>query len=304
MFQPDLKTLRLLADVCDTGSVTRAAELSHLEPSAVSKRLTQLEAMAGVALLERNRHGFSPTTAGRLLLEQARAVLFALNRMDRDLQEFKTGIKERIRLLAPTSAMASPLLHDIAGFLALASNQEVRVDLEEKSSSDTVQSICRDASAVGICWQGAAHDGLQTRPYRSDRLVLVVPHGHALARQRAIGFSETLAWAQVGLRPGTAIHAMLQKSAASVRKTVDYRLVVSNFDVVLRVVEAGLAIGVVPSQVVGSRGDIGVHCVELTDEWAFRRFSICVQEHSALSEIGQKLVDHLVNCAHATVPGL
>ncbi len=42
----DLKTLRLFVAVCDTGNIARAAEQEHIEPSAISKRIAQLEATA------------------------------------------------------------------------------------------------------------------------------------------------------------------------------------------------------------------------------------------------------------------
>ena len=43
MREIDLKTLRLFVAVCDHGNMARAAEREHIEPSAVSKRIAQLE---------------------------------------------------------------------------------------------------------------------------------------------------------------------------------------------------------------------------------------------------------------------
>ena len=40
----DMKSLRLLVAVCDHQNMTRAAEQEHIEPSAISKRMAQLEA--------------------------------------------------------------------------------------------------------------------------------------------------------------------------------------------------------------------------------------------------------------------
>lgn len=39
----DLKSLRLLVAVCDCGNIKDAAAQEHIEPSAISKRLAQLE---------------------------------------------------------------------------------------------------------------------------------------------------------------------------------------------------------------------------------------------------------------------
>lgn len=64
----DLKTLRLFVAVCDHRNIARAAEEAHIEPSAISKRIAQLENELGVPLLLRSRRGVQPTAAGNALL--------------------------------------------------------------------------------------------------------------------------------------------------------------------------------------------------------------------------------------------
>ena len=49
-----------------------AAEQEHIEPSAISKRIAQLEAALGTRLLHRVARGVQPTPAGLALLEHAR----------------------------------------------------------------------------------------------------------------------------------------------------------------------------------------------------------------------------------------
>ena len=59
----DLKTLQLLVAVCDHGNIKRAAAQEHIEPSAISKRIAQLEEALGTPLLVRERRGVTPTPA-------------------------------------------------------------------------------------------------------------------------------------------------------------------------------------------------------------------------------------------------
>ena len=60
----DIKTLRLLVAVCEQRNIRRAAEQEHIEPSAISKRIAQLESSLGTTLLMRGRRGVLPTPAG------------------------------------------------------------------------------------------------------------------------------------------------------------------------------------------------------------------------------------------------
>ncbi|MFC6309126.1 helix-turn-helix domain-containing protein, partial [Paraburkholderia dipogonis] len=57
MWQIDQVTLRLFIAVCEEGTIARAAEREFIAPSAVSKRLADLEALVDVALLSRSQRG-------------------------------------------------------------------------------------------------------------------------------------------------------------------------------------------------------------------------------------------------------
>lgn len=296
----DLKTLRLLVAVCDHRNIARAAEEAHIEPSAISKRIAQLESDLGVPLLTRSRRGVEPTTAGNALLEHARSVLFTMERIASDVAAFGGGLKGRVSICASASAMAEALLDDISSFMREPSNENIRVDVEERLSSDLVRQLREGAASVGVCWDNVDLQGLQHRPYRQDRLALAVHRDHPLANEPSLWFEQTLDYEHVGLLPSTAVHTMLQRAAASAGKTVSYRVVVSSFDAAFRVVAAGLGISVVPVEVAETyRPALGINVIPLADAWAQRRFVVCFRSFDALQPAAQRMVDYLVNRAGA-----
>ena len=124
----DLKTLRLFVAVCDHRNIAQAAAEAHIEPSAISKRIAQLESELGVPLLSRARRGVQPTAAGVALLEHARNVLFTMERMVSDVAAFGGGLKGRVSVCASVSAIAETLLDDIASFMREPEYQNIRVD--------------------------------------------------------------------------------------------------------------------------------------------------------------------------------
>src|SRR5580692_7918889 len=81
----DVKQLKALVTVVETGSVTRAGELLHLVQPAVTRQIRALERELGVALFERTRHGMRPTAAGLSLAERARRALTELDRARAEL---------------------------------------------------------------------------------------------------------------------------------------------------------------------------------------------------------------------------
>jgi DNA-binding transcriptional LysR family regulator len=74
----DARRLRVLHEVNLRGSVTAAAAVLHVTPSAVSQQLAQLEREAGCDLLERSGRGVVLTHAGTALARHAEDVLRAL----------------------------------------------------------------------------------------------------------------------------------------------------------------------------------------------------------------------------------
>jgi len=290
----DLKTLRLFVAVVDCRSMARAAEQEHIEPSAISKRIAQLEDDLGVELLLRGRRGVQTTPAGLALLEHARTVLFTMDRIAADAASFTGGVEGHVRLIATASAIAEALLDDIASFMREPDNRNIKVDIEERVSRELVRELRDGNASLGVCWDRVDFEGLAHRPYRRDRLALAVYAGHPLAGRASIGFEETLDFDHVGLPPSTAVHTMLQRAAASAGRTVTYRVVVSNFDAALRVVAADLGVSVVPFEV-GRRAaaHADVSLVPISDAWAERRFAVCFRQREALPPASRRLLDHL-----------
>ena len=87
----DLTSLQLFVAVCEMGSIGKAAEREFMAASAISKRLSDLEATLDTQLLYRHTRGVGLTPAGESLLHHARSVLFSLEKMQGELSEYADG---------------------------------------------------------------------------------------------------------------------------------------------------------------------------------------------------------------------
>ncbi|AOW11828.1 LysR family transcriptional regulator [Hydrogenophaga crassostreae] len=290
----DLTTLRLFVAVCETRNIARAAAQANLVGSAVSKRLAQLEAQLGTPLLLRRRHGVEPTAAGESLLEHARAMLVSAQRMERDMAAFAAGVRGQVRVLASASAMAEALVDDVASFLQAPEHRNLRVDLEEHISTAVIQGVRNGIASLGVCWDASDLHGLQSLPYRRDRLALVVPADHPLAQVDRLAFAEATDWDFVGIHLNSSVHLMLMRAAAEQGKTMSIRIIVSSIEAALRVVRAKLGICVVPGEVARPYADsYGLRVIPLTDTWAERRFAVCFRDEQALAPAAKLLLAHL-----------
>lgn len=290
----DLTTLRLFAAVCELRSIARAGEQSSIVGSAISKRLSALEETVGVKLLIRRRHGVAPTPAGETLLEHARAMLASADRIRRDMLSYASGVKGQVRVLATVSVLAEKLPEDLAIFLQDPDYRNIQIDIEERLSVDVVRGIKEGVASVGICWDVADFQGLLTRPYRTDRLAIVMHADHPLAAFKALPFEATLDYEQVSISSASAVQVMLKRQASLAGKPLIERVFVSNLNAVLRVVLAKLAISVLPIEVAQAYANVqALRVIPLTDEWASRRFALCFRSEEALTPAARLLVDHL-----------
>lgn len=131
-------------------------------------------------------------------------------------------------------------------------------------------------------------------PYRQDKLILVVPRGHALAGRPSVKLADALPYDLVGVQKGSSIDTLVVKAATELEQPVKLRIRASGFDAVCRMVEAGLGVGVMPDLVaLNYTPAMAIEMVKLDEPWAARQLNICVRDMNALSAAAGLLVRHL-----------
>ncbi|MFI5444779.1 LysR family transcriptional regulator [Polaromonas sp. UC242_47] len=297
----DLTSLQLFVAVCELGSIGKAAEREFIAASAVSKRLSDLEAALDTPLLYRHTRGVDLTPAGQSLLHHARSVLFSLEKMQGELSEYADGVRGHVRVHASISAIVQFLPEDLGAFIR--QHPEVKIDLEEHLSTEVVRAVQEGAADLGICNTADGSDDLQTLPYRQDQLVLIVPRGHVLGAQDAIAFEDSLEFDHVGLHSNSSIYIAMRDAAALAGRTIKLRIHVTGLDAMCRMIHNGLGVGVMPLRAFELMHGVGeLESIALTNTWASRRIELVARDFSSLPVTARLLVDHLTARAVATAP--
>ncbi len=290
----DLTSLQLFVAVCERGSIGKAAEQEFLATSAVSKRISDLEATVGSALLYRTARGATPTPAGQSLLHHARSVLFSLDKMQAELSEYADGVRGHVRVHANISAIVQFLPEDLGTFIR--AHEQVKIDLEEHLSTEVLRAVQEGAADLGICHTGASGQasGLQTLPYRQDQLALVVPSDHPLAGHTSLAFANTLDWDHVGLHANSSIYLAMHAAATAAGKSIRLRIRVTGLDAMCRMIHNGLGVGLMPCRAFDLMHGVGdLVRVPLSDTWAQRHIDIVARDFSSLPVTARLLVAHL-----------
>ena len=241
--------LRLLVELEQRGTVTAVAAALDYTPSAVSQQLTRLEAETGRQLLERVGRGVLLTDAGRLLTSHAREVLERLEAAENALEQ-ADAISGRLRvaafqtaaqgLVVPAFAALSERhpqlaceLHDHEAETALPLLHSGRLDLVV---AEEYEHAPRPRDAV-----------LERHELGFDELLVALPSGHSLARERGpLALAELVEERWATPWEGTAYAAMILRACRAAGFEPDVRHRVTDLHTLLDLARGGLAVTLVP----------------------------------------------------------
>jgi DNA-binding transcriptional LysR family regulator len=292
----DLIDLQLLLHVLDAGSITGGAARAHLALASASERIAAMEASLGVPLLVRGRRGVQPTAAGAALQRHALLVFQQLARMRAELGDHAAGLKGQVRLLCNTAALSEYLPDVLAGFMTR--HPDVDIDLEERLSSDIARAVREGGADLGIVADTVDLAGLETYPFRTDRLVAVLPPALAQtlvpADGRTVAFARLVDFDHVGLAGDSALFRYLGQQAERLGRRLRARVRLRSFEAICRMVESGVGFGIVSEPAArrcARTMDIAV--LELADAWALRQLTLCMRSMEGLPRHAQQLVEEI-----------
>ncbi|WPN47842.1 MULTISPECIES: LysR family transcriptional regulator [unclassified Pseudomonas] len=288
----DLTDLRLYLNILETGNITAGAARSHLSLAAASARIRAMEASLGIALLERNRRGVSPTSAGNALTQHARVLLQQADRMQQELAEYAKGVKGQVRLLCNTTAITEYLPELLADFLRDHPNLDI--DLQELPSTRITHALRQGAAELGIVSDAVDTHDLQTRPFRADPLVLIMPRDHPLANTAPLSFTDTLHHDYIGLNANSALAVYLEEQALHAGLRLQIRIRADGFEGVMRMVARGAGLGIVPVAAIERwLGESALKQITLQEPWAQRKLLLCARDFTTLAPYAKALLDVL-----------
>ena len=293
----DPVSLRLFRAAVEERSLAQAAERENIALSAASRRIAEMEARLGTALLRRHDRGVAPTAAGEVLMAHLTTLFDLLDRIGADMDAFASGTRGVVRLYANMSAVSGMLPEALAGFLP--AHPGIRLILEERYSADILHAVATGVADLGLVSGTVSADelggaGLVLQPWLKDQLVVVLPQDHPLCAKQAIRFTDLDGVPFVAQPPETALQRLYLKHAAADGIALRELVHVSGFDGVRRMVEAGLGVAILPAAVaVPYTSLLRIATRPLAEPWALRPLAFCTRAGGTLSAAAKVLLDHL-----------
>lgn len=180
----ELRHLRYFIAVAEEKHVTRAAERLGMQQPPLSQQIRALERELDVQLFRRLPRGVELTAAGLAFLAAARAILAQIDHAFATAKRTARGEQGRIAVGFTSSAPFNPFVPRIIRAYREAFPL-VSLTLEEGGTTELIDSL-RDerADAAFIRTPIADQEGLVVRLLLEEPMVLALPRGHALARNK------------------------------------------------------------------------------------------------------------------------
>jgi LysR family transcriptional regulator, regulator for metE and metH len=177
----DLRDLRLVLAIVDSGGLTRASEQLNVTQSALSHQLRQLEGTLGVELFARIRKRLVLTAAGEELAERARPIVSDLSALEEDLRRRSSGWHGTLRIATACYTLYEWLPPLLQRFHKRHTNVEVRIAAD--ATPDPLAALRNGAIDLAITTIAPRDPRVTTHELFRDELLLIVAPSHPLARK-------------------------------------------------------------------------------------------------------------------------
>ncbi|MGG7100137.1 LysR family transcriptional regulator [Rhodococcus sp. 24CO] len=292
----ELATLRALQSVKEHGTVTAAAAVLRLSPSAVSQQLKRLEKATGRSLLTPTGRRVALTPEAHALLDEAGPVLSRLEAILGVSSGRETHVVGHVRVAAFTTAIRHGALTAIAE--VQDQHPQLTCSLAEMDPGEAYHALSAGMVDIAVThhWQGLlepVHPAITVSPLTDDIADVICHRDHSLALSPALEDLATHSWVSTGA--GTICHSWLTHMFALHGHRPRITAEISDFALHVPFVAAGLGLALVPRL---GRPELPgeVRVLELEDPPA-RRIGIALRTHqvgdNAISVVGAALRSRL-----------
>lgn len=257
-----IRQLRAFVAVAQDESVTRAAQRLHITPSALSMLISTLEGELAVRLFERTTRRISLTDAGLELLPSIRKVFDNLDQAFDGLRQLSDRRSGRFAVATSPLLAATLLPPLLASFRARFPS--IRVDLFDLPVDEIAQAVRGGQADFGVCTADTDIPDLVITTLYQDRLMLACQPGHPLSERREVRWADLIGEPLAVLRHGSGLRTLVEKGFADMGEPVQPAFEVSHVTTAVGLVEAGLALSILPSYALSSARSPSVVAVPLT----------------------------------------
>ncbi len=262
-----LPYLATFVKAAELGSFTATAKVLRLTQAAVSQRVQALEKTLGKSLFQRRGGRVLVTEAGRQLYDYAQQILDLHREARRKISGYEAPVAGEL-LLAASSIPGEYLLPALLSVFG-RKHPHIRVRAAVSDSMGVIAQVERGTVSLGLVGRKTDDPHLQFRYLASDRMVLVVPPGHALSRRKRVSVKQLPRYPLVLREAGSGLRHCFEKSLEKAGLSLaDLRvaLELGSNEAIKEAVLRGIGVAILSTNAVQKELQAGrLHALEVSD---------------------------------------
>lgn len=244
----ELRHLKVVCAIAETGSVTKAASQLGLAQPALTAQLQRIERTLGGPLFERDRRGARPTALGELVLSRAKVLLPAMKGLQDEAARLAgSGVDDESLSRYRLGSIGGPVIGGLVSRLSEA-QPDAQITTQASYWVDELANMViagkLDYAQVGVCGDAIPNEyGLVWQTIAVDAVCVLMPEDHPQAQGADIDLAD-LADEQWSAGTGDGCLAECFAAACARAGFAPKRVLESDVRGVVDMVESGLAIGI------------------------------------------------------------
>src|SRR5450755_26616 len=242
----EIRHLKLVAAIAETGSVTRASNRLHLTQSALSHQLRDAEEQLGSRLFERQKGTMTLTAAGERLLKSARAVIEELERAEKDIRDGAACGNGVDRGVIRLSTECYTVYHWLPPRLRLFQQKfpAVEFELVVEATDNPYAALLDGKLDLAIVCEPIRNRKIRYTPLFEDEMVAIVSPEHRMAGKlfaEPQDFAEETVFLFPPRTESTLLNEILAPAGVSPRRVQEVMLT----EAIIEMVRGGLGVAAI-----------------------------------------------------------
>lgn len=175
-----LRFLNYVDEVARVGSIRQGADRLHVAPSAVNRRILDLEEELGTPLFERLPRGVRLTSAGELFVAYIRSRSAQLEQVRSEIEDLQGLRRGKVKLVASQALAPAFLPNAVAAFRA--THPLVGVDIRIGDHLQSIASLRSFETDLALVFNLAPDADIERVAEIEQKLVATMHHSHPLAQ--------------------------------------------------------------------------------------------------------------------------
>ena len=239
--------LRLIRDVAQARSVSKAARLNDVSQSAASQAIQEVERELGIDIFDRSTRPLAVTLAGKLYIEYCRDLLRRQEEFEASLGRLKKEANGTVRLAAIYSVGLSEMSEIEARFTHKFPAAELQVSYLRPER--VWEAVAGDEADLGLMSYAETSREVVALPWRNEEMVVAIEPTHRLAKRKSVPPSALAGETFIGFDDDLPIQSQIDRYLREHKVTVEVALRFDNIQMIKEAVAHGSGISIMPQRV-------------------------------------------------------